>query len=280
MNNDTPITRFARLHNHTRETSNFAEKFRALGRFDLLLLLKILETSDLAREGIANSGSYRFADHIYRNEASGTGSFGKILDRVLLSLPSASTMRRRYIKARECMIAMALSPHVDQIEILTVPCGMPRDVAEMIQRIQIESPSRAAAIRYTGFDLDPAVLADAKKSLPANAELIAADALDPSAFPTDQFHHISSTGLGEFLSDENLQLFYRNIHKSLRPGGLFFTSAIRSDPISQRLMRNFELTYSNRTESHLYPILSRLEWHQLRFEEDPSGLQTYVYGTK
>src|ERR1700704_2321321 len=121
MTNDTLITQSARLHNRTRETSNFAEKFRALGRFDLLLLLKILETSDLAREGIANSGSYRFADHIYRNEASGTGSFGKILARVFLSLPSASTMRRRYIKARECMIAMALSPNFDQFEILTVP---------------------------------------------------------------------------------------------------------------------------------------------------------------
>jgi hypothetical protein len=32
--------------------------------------------SDLGREGIINSGSYRFADHIYHNEPSGRGHFG------------------------------------------------------------------------------------------------------------------------------------------------------------------------------------------------------------
>ena len=51
--------------NFTRQTADLPAKFRSQGRWDLLALYHILQLSDFAREGIAHSGSYRFADHLY-----------------------------------------------------------------------------------------------------------------------------------------------------------------------------------------------------------------------
>ena len=280
MNTVVPFRSPVRLYNKTRITENFEEKFRALKRMDLVLLLKVLQSSDLAREGIANSGSFRFADHLYRNEASGTRLHGRILDRILLNLPSARTMRRRYIKARDYMIATTASFTANPVELLTIPCGIPRDVLETIQLLRSEDPVVAAKLRCTGFDLDPCALEAASELIPTGGTWLQADALDSFAFPADRFHLISSTGLGEFLSDADLLRFFRNVHKSLRDRGHFFTSAIRSDPLSGRLLKHFELSHVNRNESDLFRILSRLRWRDLRFEEDRSGLQTYVYAVK
>jgi hypothetical protein len=44
--------------------------------------------SDLGREGIINSGSYRFADHIYRNQPSGRGLFGRWINALFLAMPA------------------------------------------------------------------------------------------------------------------------------------------------------------------------------------------------
>jgi SAM-dependent methyltransferase len=280
MNTIAPISSPSRLYNETRVTDDFEEKFRTLKRVDLVLLLRVLQSSDLAREGIANSGSFRFADHLYRNRASGTGFSGRILDRIFLNLPSARAMRRRFVYARDCMIATATSSSANPVEILTVPCGIPRDVLETIQFLRNADPATSAKMRFTGFDLDPCALQAANQMLPRGATWLQVDALDPFAFPADRFHLISSTGLGEFLSDTDLLRFYRNVHKSLRDRGCFFTSAVRSDRLSKRLLKQFELSHVNRNELDLFSILSQLPWRELRFEEDSSGLQTYVYAVK
>jgi len=59
--------------------------------------------SDLAREGIANSGSFRFADHIYAGLASGRTPLGRFLDRRLLATPAACAFRRRYQRAQSAI---------------------------------------------------------------------------------------------------------------------------------------------------------------------------------
>jgi hypothetical protein len=112
----------SRLHNRTRETADFDYRFRKSFRFDLLALYRVLQTSDLAREGILNSGSFRFADHIYRNQASGRTFFGCWLDCLLLDLPSTRAMRSRFVKATSTIFDTALASYgSERIEVLTVP---------------------------------------------------------------------------------------------------------------------------------------------------------------
>ena len=50
------------------------------GRLLDIPLYFVLRSSDLAREGLDHSGSWRFADHIYKGEPSGWGPLGRWLE--------------------------------------------------------------------------------------------------------------------------------------------------------------------------------------------------------
>jgi len=54
-----------RLPNRTRQSASIPRRLVTEGKYHLLPVYALLTTSDLAREGIRNSGSFRFADHIY-----------------------------------------------------------------------------------------------------------------------------------------------------------------------------------------------------------------------
>src|ERR1700744_5485753 len=117
--------------NRTRRTADLPAKFRREGRYALIPLYHLLRLSDLAREGIDHSGSFRFADHVYRDEASGVGWFGRWLHRLLLNLPASKAMRSRCKRACEAM-DRAFNAHLvsgtpGPFRLLTVPCGLPRD---------------------------------------------------------------------------------------------------------------------------------------------------------
>ena len=68
--------------NFTRRTRDLAGRLRREGRYGFLGLVHVLRLSDLGREGIERSGSYRFADHVYANRASGRGILGRAIDRL------------------------------------------------------------------------------------------------------------------------------------------------------------------------------------------------------
>jgi SAM-dependent methyltransferase len=273
----------SRLHNRTRETSDFQYRFRKSFRFDLLALYRLLQTSDLAREGMLHSGSFRFADHIYRNQASGRTFLGCWLDRLLLDFPSTRAMRSRFIKARNAIFDTALASYrSERIEVLTVPCGIPRDYAEAIENLHRTHPNIAGQMWYTGLDLDPAAIEEGRILLgsQANVAFVQGDALDAQCFPINRFHCICSTGLGEFLTDEDLLTLYSNIYQSLARGGLFYTSALRAGRFAVLLMEKFELRATYRTQDQVRMLMGKLPWSELRFIEDRSGLQTYVYAWK
>src|SRR5206468_12122983 len=90
----------AALPNRTRRSASIPRRLVSEGKYHLLPVYALLTTSDLAREGIRNSGSLRFADHIYRNEPSGRYGVGRLLDRVLLKLRGARSMRSRFFHSR------------------------------------------------------------------------------------------------------------------------------------------------------------------------------------
>lgn len=230
-----------------------------------------------------HSGSFRFADHIYRNQASGRTFFGRWLDRLLLDFPSTRAMRSRFNKARNAIFDFALASYgSERIEVLTVPCGIPRDYAEAIKNLNRSNPDIVRRMCYTGLDLDPVAIAEGRVLLgsQANVAFIKGDALDARCFPVDRFHCVCSTGLGEFLSDEDLFTFYGNIYQSLAPDGLFYTSALRAGRLAKWLMKTFELRATYRTRDQVRMIIGKLPWSELRFVEDKSGLQTHIYARK
>lgn len=265
--------------NFTRRTIDLAGKLRREGRWHLLALYHFLRLSDFAREGIERSGSYRFADHLYQNKASGRGWFGRWLDRRMLDLPSAQAMRRRYLRAKD-EITRALHLKNGDLHLLAIPCGIPRDLSEVV----IAFPEGAKRIHYSAIDLDPEVLSAARQHLEnlelGSSEFIEGNALVATSYPHRRFDLIISTGLGEFLDDADLDRFYWNVFDALEDGGTFFTSATAFERRSDFLMKAFEMEAHYRDQAQIEAILRTLPWKRIELERDESGLQTFVRAAK
>jgi SAM-dependent methyltransferase len=263
----------------TRRTADLIAKFKLEGRWHLIPLYHFLRLSDFAREGIENSGSHRFADHMYRAKPSGRGWLGRALDRVLLDLRATRAMRSRCARATEEMkLAFGALALPRPFRILTVPCGIPRDVCDFASSVD------ADRIEYTGLDIDPAVVCAAREFLSGSTiratRLVEGDALNAATWPEGSFDFISSTGLGEFLNDFSLQIFYRNVHRALESGGTFYTSAAAREPRSDWLLRSFEFEAHYRIQSDLERMLTPLTWRSIDFDHDFTGLQTFVRAVK
>jgi cyclopropane fatty-acyl-phospholipid synthase-like methyltransferase len=107
------------------------------------------------------------------------------------------------------------------------------------------------------------------------------DALRGETYPkSDGFDLIISTGLGEFLDDEQLAGFYGNVFSALKDGGVFFTSATAFERRSHFLMKTFELNAHYRSSAQVRTVLKALPWKKLEIESDPTGLQTFIRAAK
>jgi hypothetical protein len=268
-----------RFFNRTRTSASIPRRLLREGKVHLLPLYALLRTSDLAREGIENSGSYRFADHVYRGRPGGTLGVGKLLDRALLRMRGARSMRSRFFHARAEIVAAALRhPASRPFRVLSVPCGIARELIEAAEILRAADPSLYARATFFGIDLDPGplvlsrMMAGGLKGL----RFLRADALDAAAYPPEM-DVILSTGLGEFLDDEQLVRFYAVCRAALREGGTLVTSGTRRDPVSDYLMRELaELNAHYREPSELVRLIRRAGFQHVSARVDDLGLQTLL----
>ena len=276
------------LHNRTRTSASIPRKLLREGKLHLLPVYALMRTSDLAREGIENSGSYRFADHVYRNEPSGRFGIGRALDALLLRMRGARSMRNRFHHTQREILSAAHAANArwesganagpEPFRVLSVPCGIARDLVLAARAVARELPDVYARSTFFGVDLDPAPLEVSRSLAGANERFSFAcgDALDPAVYPTD-LDVIVSTGLGEFLSDELLVRLYTNCHDSLRPGGTFVTSGMQRDRVADYLMRQLaELNTHYRRGDVLIRWLHDAGFHEVYTRQDDVGLQTLV----
>lgn len=270
------------LKNATRQSPSIARKLARQGALHLLPLYGMLRLSDLAREGIDRSGSFRFADHIYLGKPSGRTPIGRWLDARLLAMPAARAFRRRCDSA-QAVILQALesrSAKAGALRVLAVPCGIPRDLIELSGTLRSSRPELLERLEYHGMDLDPEVIPLAAAALSdgglGRTSIHRGDALVSADYPARTFHVVLSTGLGEFLDDDELEQLFSNVHRVLEPGGVFYTSATARDTRSDLLLQIAELITRYREADQLERILRRLPWRALSLTRDRTGLQTFV----
>jgi hypothetical protein len=325
------------LPNRTRRSESIPRRLVAEGKYHLLPVYALLTTSDLAREGIRNSGSFRFADHIYRNEPSGRFGVGRVLDSVLLKLRGARSMRSRFFHSRRevlrsireiglsdgmnlrfgqataahegmarlrqastelkqgadslaaatlgALLAESGDSHpgiwdaensADQITVVSVPCGIARDLLEVAETLELAEPSLWERVGFVGIDLDPEALELSRELAGGQLgfEFRCADALEPGSIPVG-VDVIVSLGFGEFLSDDVLLGFYRRCRASLNDGGQFITSAMSRDRLSDYLARELaELHTHYRSREQLIELLESAGFGRVRTTRDKVGLQT------
>ena len=277
-----------RLHNRTRTSESIPRKLLRQGKLHLLPIYAFMRTSDLAREGIENSGSYRFADHVYRNEPSGRFGIGRALDAVLLRMRGARSMRNRFHHTQREILAAARALEsrsaTDPVavtapfRVLSIPSGIARDLVLAAQAVERELPGVYARSTFFGVDLDPAPV-ELSRDLAGRDDhyfFNCGDALDATSFPSE-LDVIISTGLGEFLSDDLLVQFYKNCHDRLRPGGTFVTSSMQPDRVADYLMRQLaELHTHYRRGDEIMRWLHAAGFYEVSTHQDDVGLQTLV----
>ena len=272
--------------NVTRRSASIPRRLVREGALHLVPVYYVLRLSDLAREGIEHSGSHRFADHIYRGAPSGQTAVGRWIDRRLLAMPAARAFRRRCEHAQDTVrrALEALPAGGRPLRVLAVPCGIPRDILDLAGTLRERNPSLLQRLEYHGFDIDPQVLATAgvltQEAGLAVAHYHLGDALVREDYPVSRFHVVISTGLGEFLRDDELAAFYAIVYELLERGGTFFTTATARDRRSDALLRMAEIVTRYRSAEDLERILRRHPWSRLALTVDPTGLQTFVKATK
>jgi hypothetical protein len=251
------------------------------GRVLALPLYAALRRSDLAREGFDHSGSFRFADHIYRSEPAGRGAFGRWLDARLLALPAVRSFRNRYLASRHELAAFLRdrAGSEESLDVLSAPCGIPRELADGYADAIATGAVMPGRLTFHGLDLDPVALA-AAAAFAAERGLQPfvthrGDALERRAYPP-AVDFITCTGLAEFLDDERLAALYGIFYERLRPGGVLVTSGMRGRPLSDYLLRLAEITIHHRTPDDLERLARRVPFSSIVTRTDALGLQAIM----
>jgi len=268
------------FYNRTR-TSAIPQKLVRRGRVLELPIYYLLRTSDLAREGLENGGSYRFADHIYRGLPSGRNVFGCWLDARLLAMPTVRSFRNRYLTASSELSAFLQHHAARPLDILSVPSGIPRELMDAAERF-CASGGSLAKVRFHVLDLDFQVLSAARHvthERDIDLQLHHGDAFDVSAYG-GHFDYITSTGFGEFLNDAQLLRLMSIFHDLLRPDGALFTSAMRPRWLSDYLLRLADLKVHYRSGVELATLAAKVGFSSPETWIDELGIQGFLRARK
>lgn len=274
------------LKNRTRQSASIPLSLLRRGRVFEIPVYYALRMSDLAREGLDHSGSFRFADHIYRNQPSGRGLVGRWLDAALMSLPAVRSFRSRYLAARD-EIARVVVERVRRgearIRILSVPCGIPRELADAADLVRQQLGTLPDSVEFHGLDLDPEVRAEAECFAAARGlrgfRAHDGDALSPQVYP-GAMTCITCTGLAEFLDDDEVKQLYRACYDALESGGVFITSGMQRRRLSDYLLRLAELRTNYRGPDDLRALARTLPFRDVQVRTDAIGLQSILTATR
>jgi SAM-dependent methyltransferase len=272
----------AEFYNRTRKSQSIPLSLLRRGHFAGLPLYYLLLGSDLAREGFQNSGSYSFADHIYRNVPSGRNALGRWMDARLLAMPAVRSLRNRFLAARDELVNFLCQHSGVELSILSVPCGIPRDLVEGAA-IARQRGADLSKVTFYGLDLDPEVLRQATRFAEENElknfRALEGDALCGSSYPAVA-DFISSTGLAEFLDDEKLGILYSRGFATLRPGGVFLSSGMQRRAISEYLLKIAELRVNYRNAERLAELARAAGFPEVRAHYDDLGIQSILIARK
>lgn len=275
-----------RLYNRTRQPASIPLSLVRRGRILDLPVYWLLRSSDLAREGLDHSGSFRFADHIYRGQPSGRTPFGTWLDARLLSLPAAQSFRFRYLAARDEIVSF-VAAHVRSganmsLDILSAPCGIPRELADAAQTLA-DRGVPLEGVRFHGLDLDSDALHEASAFAAERGlhpfTLHGGDALDRASYPP-HVHFITSTGLAEFLEDDELGRLLGVFYDVLAPGGVLMTSGMQRRRFSDYLLQLADIPTHYRSAEDLIRIAGAWPFRDITTWSDPKGIQTILRARK
>ena len=198
-----------------------------------------------------------------------------------MELPAVRSFRNRFHAARDELAAFLRlrAGQPGRLDVLSAPCGIPRDLVEGNRAFRASGVPARATVTFHGLDLDTTALQDAVAFTRAEGldpfVPLHGDIFDPASYPTEM-DFITSTGLAEFLDDEQMGNLFSIFFDRLRPGGVFLTSGMRGRPVSDYLLRLAELDVHYRTAADLERLARRLPFSRIDTRVDDLGLQAIL----
>ena len=269
------------FHNNTRMSQSIPRKLLRERRPYLIPVYYLMRTSMLASEGIENSGSYRFADYIYEGIPRGRNIIGRLLDGVFLRMKSAIAMRSRYTFGKQELEQAILRAYEERkmIDVLSVPCGLARELFEIADDLQNRAPDVLRFVRFHGIDLDRRLIEELQSKANgyhAQMRFTVGDALDEKTY-LQKYDAILSMGFNEFLTDRLVIRFFQIAKRQLAHNGVFITCGLGSNRLSEYLLRNLaELLATYRSSEQLRRLAECAGLKVLSLYHDDSGLQTML----
>lgn len=171
-------------------------------------------------------------DRVYANTPDGWGWVGRRLDRYLLDLPVHQAVRARFefvVQNATDVIERLLGQGADRLAVLSVPCGLVRDLYTIYMRLRPRHPEIADRLVLYGLDVDfeGNVLEEARRrALEAGVpiHLIQANALNPSSWSWlretgTSLSLVNCIGLAPWLTPGELRALLARFWAHLRPAG-------------------------------------------------------------
>ncbi len=208
------------------------------------VIRSIMLTSRLGRQSVLGEAStgYNF-DHMYENKAEGYSVVGKLVDRVLLSLPAVRATRNRKMNIHKILMNEIENHKIENktTRIVDIACGAGRyllDVSKVFQGKSIET---------LGVDSDLRSIAKgeelARKYNVAEASL---RFLRGNVFRLRLLKRLGrniewrpniivSSGLTVYIDDEKVLDMLKQVYDGLERDGLFLVDSQESNP-SRKLM--------------------------------------------
>lgn len=276
-----------KFYNRTRVSKSIPLKLLLEGKPYLIPLYYLMLTSELANEGIRNSGSYKFADHIYRRRPKGKFIIGYLLDAILLNLKSAKSFRSRYLYSKE-EIHRKINEHSfveEHLNILAVPSGLARELFEVADELKNNNHPHYQKIKFHGIDLDKSLVTYLNKrsrQSKHNINFFLGDALSEDHYPKNQSYDIIiSMGLTEFLNDDDTVKFYALAKRKLKKSGRLVTSGMIPHRLSDYLLRNIgELHTYYRSKEQLEVLAKQAGFENIKMYQDTHKLQTMLIASQ
>ena len=219
------------------------------------IVKNIIMLSKLGRASVlGNADSGLNFDHMYRQKPKGITSFGKFIDSILLNLPSVKATRNRkdiIIKILENEIANNLIEN-KKTRILDIASGPARYLTEVINNYNQDNVEVLCLDRDQRSLNFGKILSVNKPMRYAKANIFKLKHLKKFSDKVSWKPNIViSSGLFEYLSDDEVKKILSDVYKSVENGSLFIFATQKDNP-SKKLMEKVCTTQSGKPWQLIY----------------------------
>ena len=258
---------YAALECTIGDTSRADEKTKEqIGRWvqqELLPYILLTETGErFVSKPRGFAGDYWTIELIYRNQPTGWGRVGGLLDRCFLECPPGDAVRNRRLLISE-QICITVGAHPDRrVRVTSLACG---PAEEVFDAIHVLGGSALPQLTLVDFDYQALAFVATKRDALRLGRVIALVhanlvdvAIGRAPMPGSDQDLVYTIGLIDYFNDELVVKLLNVIHGMLRPGGRVIVGNFHPrNPIKAFMDRVLEWRLRHRTEQDLDRLFSR-----------------------